>query len=111
MKNLMSMMKQAQEMQEKMQEKMASLQDELEAMSVEGAAGAGLIKVTANGKGIIKSISVDPSLVDKEEIDVLEDLIVAACNDAKGKAEEANQEKMADLSAGLPLPPGMKLPF
>lgn len=111
MKNLMNMMKQAQEMQEKMQEKMASLQDELAGMEIAGGSGAGMVRVTANGSGHIKSVNIDPSLVDKDEIDVLEDLIAAACNDVKAKAEAAHQEKMAELSAGLPLPPGMKLPF
>jgi len=111
MKNLMNMMKQAQEMQEKMQEKMADLQTELAAMEIEGVSGAGMVKVIANGSGHIKTISIDPSLVDKDEVDVLEDLVAAACNDAKMKAESAHQEKMSELTAGLPLPPGMKLPF
>lgn len=111
MKNLMSMMKQAQEMQEKMQEKMADLQTDLQAMEVRGVSGAGMVTVTANGAGHIKSIKIDPSLVDKDEVDVLEDLLAAACNDVKAKAEAAHQEKMAEITAGLPLPPGMKLPF
>lgn len=111
MKNLMNMMKQAQEMQDKMQEKMADLQSDLQSVEVEGVSGAGMVKVIANGAGHIKSIKIDPSLVDKDDIDVLEDLLAAACNDVKGKAEAAHQEKMAELTAGLSLPPGMKLPF
>lgn len=111
MKNLMNMMKQAQEMQEKMQEKMGSMKSELAMMEVEGVSGAGMVKVIADGSGHIKSIKIDPSLVDKDEVDVLEDLIAAACNDVKAKAEAAHQEKMSELTAGLPLPEGMKLPF
>ena len=111
MKNLMNMMKQAQEMQEKMQEKMTDLQSDLAHIEVEGVSGAGMVKVIANGTGHIKSIKIDPSLVDKDEIDMLEDLLAAACNDVKAKAEAAHQEKMSELTAGLPLPPGMKLPF
>ncbi|MEO0413299.1 MAG: YbaB/EbfC family nucleoid-associated protein [Pseudomonadota bacterium] len=111
MKNLMNMMKQAQEMQEKMQEKMASMKDELALMQVEGVSGAGMVRAIASGDGQLKSLKIDPSLIDKEEIDVLEDLIVAACNDVKDKAAAAHQEKMAEMSADLPLPPGMKLPF
>lgn len=111
MKNLMSMMKQAQEMQDKMQEKMADLQTDLARMEVEGVSGAGMVRVLANGAGHIKTVKIDPSLIDQDEIDVLEDLIAAACNDVKAKAEAVHQDKMSELTAGLPLPPGMKLPF
>lgn len=111
MKNLMNMMKQAQEMQEKMQEKMGDLKTDLANMEVEGMSGAGMVKMVADGAGHVKSIKIDPSLIDKDEVDVLEDLLAAAFNDVKTKAEAAHQEKMSELTAGLPLPPGMKLPF
>ncbi len=105
MKNIMGMMKQAQELQTKM----AELQAELEAMEVEGVAGGGLVKVTLSGKGAMVKLSIDPSLVKPEELEILEDLIVAAHNDAKQKAEKTTAEKMQALTAGLPLPPGLKL--
>jgi nucleoid-associated protein EbfC len=105
MKNIMGMMKQAQELQTKM----AELQAELEAMEVEGVAGGGLVKVTLSGKGAMVKLSIDPSLVKPEEAEILEDLIVAAHNDAKQKAEKTMAEKMQALTAGLPLPPGLKL--
>lgn len=105
MKNIMGMMKQAQELQTKMGE----LQAELEAMEVEGVAGGGLVKVTLSGKGAMAKLSIDPSLVKPEEVEILEDLIVAAHNDAKQKAEKTMAEKMQALTAGLPLPPGLKL--
>jgi nucleoid-associated protein EbfC len=105
MKNIFGMMKQAQELQSKM----AELQAELEAMEVEGMSGGGLVKVTLTGKGSMAKISIDPSLVKPDEAEILEDLIVAAHNDAKQKAEKAMAEKMQAITAGLPLPPGMKL--
>ncbi|MFZ1110509.1 MAG: YbaB/EbfC family nucleoid-associated protein [Rhodomicrobium sp.] len=105
MKNIFGMMKQAQELQSKM----AELQTELETMEVEGASGGGLVKVTLTGKGSMAKISIDPSLVKPEEAEILEDLIVAAHNDAKQKAEKAMAEKMQAITSGLPLPPGLKL--
>jgi len=105
MKNIMSMMKQAQELQTKM----AELQAELETMQVEGTSGGGLVKVTLTGKSVMSAVSIDPSLIKPEESEILEDLIVAAHNDAKQKAEQAMAEKMQALTAGLPLPPGLKL--
>jgi nucleoid-associated protein EbfC len=105
MKNIFGMMKQAQELQSKM----AELQAELETMEVEGTSGGGLVKVTLTGKGSMPKISIDPSLVKAEETEILEDLIVAAHGDAKQKAEKAMAEKMQAITAGLPLPPGMKL--
>jgi nucleoid-associated protein EbfC len=105
MKNIFGMMKQAQELQSKM----AELQAELESMEVEGMSGGGLVKVTLTGKGSMAKISIDPSLVKPDEAEILEDLIVAAHNDAKQKAEKAMAEKMQAITAGLPLPPGMKL--
>ncbi len=105
MKNIMSMMKQAQELQAKMTE----MQAELEALQVEGASGGGLVKVTLNGKGAMARTSIDASLLKPEDAEILEDLIVAAHNDAKQKVEQAMAEKMQALTGGLPLPPGLKL--
>ena len=103
----MGMMKQAKGLQEKMQ----SLQEEIADMEVTGSAGAGLVSVIVDGKGGLKSVKIDPSLAKPDEVEILEDLIVAAANDARGKAEGAAQEKMQELTAGLPLPEGFKLPF
>jgi nucleoid-associated protein EbfC len=105
MKNIFGMMKQAQELQSKM----AELQAELETMEVEGASGGGLVKVTMTGKGAMAKISIDASVVKPGEMEILEDLILAAHNDAKQKAEKAMAEKMQEITAGLPLPPGLKL--
>ena len=105
--NLQKMMKQAQEMQSKM----AQMQEELETKEYEGAAGGGMVKVTLNGKGTMKGLSVDDSLMDADEKEMLEDLIVAAHNDAKQKAESDTADQMSQLTGGLQLPPGMKLPF
>lgn len=105
MKNLGNLMKQAQQMQTKM----AELQERMAEAEYEGAAGAGMITVAVTGKGDLKRIRIDPSIVDPDDVEVLEDLIVAACNDAKAKAEAAMAEEMQDLTGGLPLPPGMKL--
>lgn len=107
MKDLMGMMKAANEMKGKMD----ALQLELAEMTVEGRAGGGLVTVALSGKGEMKGIRIDPSLFKEDDVEVLEDLIVAAFNDAKAKAEAAMQEKMGALTAGLPLPPGMKFPF
>lgn len=107
MKNLGQLMKQAQAMQARM----AELQDQLGRMEVEGAAGGGLVKAVVTGKGEVKKLKLEPSLVDPKEVEVLEDLIVAAINDARGKAETAAAEEMKKLTGGLNLPPGMKLPF
>ncbi len=99
------MMKQARELQSKM----AEMQAEIEQLTRDGTAGAGLVTVTLNGKGEMRSVSVDPSLMKADETEILEDLIVAAHADAKAKMEEALQEKMKDVTGGLPLPPGLKL--
>jgi DNA-binding YbaB/EbfC family protein len=106
MKDIMGMMKAAQEMQGRMQE----FQNKIAEMSVEGRAGAGLVVVTLNGKGEMKGLKIDPSLV-TDDITVVEDLIIAAHNDAKGKIEYETNAKMQELTAGLPLPPGLKFPF
>ncbi len=101
------MMKQAQAMQEKMQEMQAAL----EGHEISGSAGGGMVAVTLNGKGEMRRIKLDPSLIDPAEPEMLEDLIVAAHNDAKAKVEAHMQEEMSKLTGGLKLPPGMKLPF
>jgi len=103
--DLMKMMKQAQEMQGRMQK----LQEDLGGLEVEGQSGAGLVKVTINGKFEARAVKIDPSLVKPEETEILEDLIVAAFQDAKTKAETAVQAKMQELTGGLQLPPGLKL--
>jgi DNA-binding YbaB/EbfC family protein len=107
MKNqLAGLMQQAQ----KMQENMKRLQEELANIEVEGLAGAGLVKVVMTCKNQVRRVSIDPSLVGDDK-DMLEDLVAAAFNDAVRRAEEASQQKMSALTAGLPLPPGFKLPF
>jgi nucleoid-associated protein EbfC len=107
MKNLGQLMKQAQEMQDKMGE----MQESLVSIEIEGVAGAGLVKVTLNGKGEMRRLHIDPTLANPDEAEILEDLIVAAHNDAKGKIEARVQEETQKLMGGLPLPPGMKFPF
>ena len=107
MKNLSGLMKQAQQMQSKMQE----LQAKLEAMDVEGQSGAGLVVVTLNGKGDMRRISIDPKLAGPADVEMLQDLIVAAHGEAKRKLEQVAAEEMQKISGGLQLPPGMKLPF
>jgi len=107
MKNLAGLMKQAQQMQEKMQE----LQTRLEGMELEGESGAGLVKLTLNGKNELRRVKIDPKLVDPNDTEMLEDLILAAHRDARAKIEAATAEEMQRISGGLQLPPGMKLPF
>jgi nucleoid-associated protein EbfC len=105
MKNFSEMMKQAQALQGRM----AEMQAELERTLIEGRSGGGMVTVTLSGKGDMSSVKIDPSLLKSEEAEILEDLIVAAHNDAKAKVEEAMKEKMKSLTGGLPLPPGLKL--
>ena len=105
MKDIMGLMKQAQAMQQKLQDAQA----ERDTGEVEGTAGGGVVTVRVSGKGALKAISIDPSLMNPDEKEILEDLIVAAMNDARGKADRAAQDRMAELTKGLPLPPGMKL--
>ncbi|MCP1336890.1 YbaB/EbfC family nucleoid-associated protein [Hyphomicrobiales bacterium FT118] len=107
MGDLTGLMKQAQEMQEKMQ----AAQERLAGIEVEGSAGAGLVTVVATAKGEVRRVSIDPSLMTADDREVLEDLVVAAVNDARAKAEVRAQEEMQQVTAGLPLPPGFKLPF
>ena len=105
--DIMGIMKKAQAMQEKL----AESQEALSRVEVEGQSGGGMVKVTLSGKGDMKAIKLDPSLMKPEDVEMAEDLIVAAFADAKAKAERAAAEKMQEVTAGLPLPPGMKLPF
>jgi hypothetical protein len=107
MKNLGQMMRQAQEMQAKM----AEMQNELAATEVTGMSGGGMVRIVANGKGEVRSVKIDPALVDPNEIEVLEDLVAAAVNDVKAKVEATMAERMRALTGGLELPPGFKLPF
>jgi nucleoid-associated protein EbfC len=105
MKDLMGVMKQVGEMQARMQK----MQEELAALEIEGQAGGGLVKVTLSGKGEMKRIAIDPSLMKPEEAEILEDLVVAAAQDAKAKLDGELQVKMQEMAGGLPLPPGLKL--
>ena len=107
MRDLMNIMKQAKEMQAKMQ----GLQDEMANITANGTAGGGMVTVTLSGKGEMKGLRIDPSLFQEDEVEILEDLILAAHNDAKAKVELVMAEKTKELTAGLPIPPGMKLPF
>ena len=107
MKNLAGLMKQAQQMQSKMQE----MQSKLETLEIEGVSGAGLVAVTLNGKGDLRRVKIDAKLADPADIEMLEDLIVAAHRDAKTKIEALTQDEMQKVTGGLQLPPGMKLPF
>ncbi|MCF6322468.1 MAG: YbaB/EbfC family nucleoid-associated protein [Rhizobiaceae bacterium] len=107
MKDIMGLMKQAKEMQSKMQ----TMQEELATLEAEGIAAGGMVKVTLNGKGELRGVTIDPSMFKEEEVEILEDLIIAAHNQAKSKVEEVTAQKTAELTAGLPIPPGMKLPF
>ena len=107
MVNFANMMKQAQQLKKKM----AEAQEELNSIEVEGVAGGGLVKVISTAKGEIKRINIDESIMKADEKEITEDLIVAAINDAKQKGEVKAQEKMKSLTGGLPIPPGMKLPF
>ena len=105
MKDIMGLMKQAQGLQQKM----ADMQAELDTLEVEGAAGGGAVKVVATAKGQVKSVSIDPSLMVPEDREILEDLIVAALNDARGRGERLVADRMSEVTKGLPLPPGLKL--
>ena len=107
MKNLGDMMKQVQAMQSRM----TDLQVKLEQAVVTGHSGGGLVKVTLNGKGVMSALAIDPSLLKPEEKEIVEDLIVAAHSGAKAKVEAMMAEEMKSVTGGLPLPPGLKLPF
>ncbi len=103
--DMMKLMKQAQEMQARVQQ----MQAELELAETEGQAGAGMVKITLTGKGALKGISIDPSMMKENEKEILEDLIIAAHNDAMQKNSRIMEDKMKTATAGLPIPPGMKL--
>lgn len=105
MKDIMGMMKQAQQLQARMQQ----MQDELGAAEVEGRSGGGLVTLTLDGKGQIKRVKIDPSLMRADETEILEDLILAAGQDAKNKVEALMADKMKEATGGIALPPGMKL--
>ncbi|MBI1262065.1 MAG: YbaB/EbfC family nucleoid-associated protein [Rhizobiales bacterium] len=105
MKNITDIMKQAKALQSKMEEMQASL----ETLEVEGSSGAGLVRVVVNGKGFMRQLHIDPSLMVESEREILEDLVVAAFNDAKAKAEAAAAEQMKALTGGMGLPPGLGL--
>ena len=107
MKDILNIMKQAKEMQARM----AEMQESLAGVEAVGTAGAGMVTVTLSGKGDLKSVKIDPSLVKDGEGEMIEDLIIAAHASAKEKAEAVMAEKTQELTAGLPIPPGMKLPF
>lgn len=107
MKDLLGLMGKAKEMQAKFQ----SMQEEIANLEASGQAGGGLVSVTLTGKFEMKALKIDPSLFKEDEVEILEDLVLAAHNDAKVKVEQIMQEKTKALTAGLPLPPGMKLPF
>jgi hypothetical protein len=107
MKNLAGLMKQAQQMQSKMQE----MQDQLSRLEVTGEAGAGMVRVTLNGKGEMRGVHIDSKVVDPSDTEMLQDLILAAHRAAKDKVEAAAAAEMQKVTGGLNLPPGMKLPF
>lgn len=107
MKNIGNMLKEAQ----KLQQRMLEMQQRLAETEMSGQSGGGLVTVTLSGKGEMRRIKIDRSLVDPAEVEVLEDLIVAATNDAKAKIEAHLSAEMQKMTGGLPLPPGMKLPF
>ena len=107
MRDIMGMMGKVKEMQEKV----AAAQAEIEEATAEGESGGGAVRVTLSGNGEMRAVNVDPSLLREDEGEILEDLIIAAHNNARGRLEEVKAEKMREVTAGLPLPPGMKLPF
>lgn len=107
MRDIMGLMSKAKEMQEKMQ----AMQAEIETMTADGTAGGGMVTVTLNGKGVMQAIKIDPSVFSEDDVEILEDLVIAAHGDAKTKIDQLVQDKTQEVTAGLPLPPGMKLPF
>ncbi len=107
MRDMLGLMKQAQAMQEKIQE----MQAEMERLEVEGQSGGGMVRVTLSAKGQLRNIAIDDQLMKPDEKQILEDLIITAHEDARKKSERLMEEKMQGMTAGLALPPGMKLPF
>ncbi len=111
MNNIEDMLKAAQEAAQNLQSQMAEAQAGLDKIEIEGAAGGGLVRIRATAKGRILGVAIDDSLLDVAEKQMLEDLIAAALNDARTKADAAGNAEMSKMAAGLPLPPGFKLPF
>ena len=107
MNNFNNMIKQAQDLQKKM----AEAQEKVETLEAEGISGGGIVKITINGKNNVTSVNIDETAIDKNEKEILEDLIVAAFNDARDKIQRKIADEMSSLTGGLKLPPGMKLPF
>lgn len=107
MKDLMGLMSKAKEMQQKMQ----AMQEEMANVTADGQSGGGMVTVTLSGKGEMRALKIDPSLFAEDDVEILEDLILAAHNEAKAKVEQIVAQKTQELTAGLPIPPGMKLPF
>lgn len=107
MKDLMGLMSKAKEMQAKM----AQMQEDIAALTADGTAGAGMVSVTLDGKGKLTALKIDPSMFREDDVEILEDLIMAAHADAKSRIEAVIAEKTQELTAGMPMPPGMKLPF
>lgn len=107
MRDILGMMSKAKELQSKMQD----MQAEVANIEVEGSSGAGLVTLVMTAKGDLRKLSIDPSLLKPEDVEILEDLISAAHADARAKAERTMAEKMQELTGGLGLPPGLKLPF
>lgn len=105
MKDLMGMMGKVREMQMRMEQ----MQSELAATEIEGQSGAGLVKCTVSGKGELKRLTIDPSLMKPDEAEIVEDLVIAAVADARAKLEGVMQSKMQEVTGGMPLPPGLKL--
>jgi nucleoid-associated protein EbfC len=105
MKDIMGMMKQVGQMQARLKE----MQDELQKAEIEGQSGGGLVHVTVDGRGELKKVRIDPSLMKPDETEILEDLIIAAATDARSKVDNIMQSKMAEITGGLPIPPGLKL--
>ena len=107
MNNFNNMIKQAQDLQKKM----AEAQEKVEILEAEGISGGGIVKITLNGKNNVTSVNIDETAIDKNEKEILEDLIVAAFNDARDKIQRKIADEMSSLTGGIKLPPGMKLPF
>ena len=107
MNNFNNMIKQAQDLQKKM----AEAQEKVETLEAEGISGGGIVKITINGKNNVTSVNIDETAIDKNEKETLEDLIVAAFNDARDKIQRKIADEMSSLTGGIKLPPGMKLPF
>lgn len=105
MRDIMGLMKQAQSLQQKM----ADVQAEFDSIEIEGTAGGGTVKVVASAKGQVKSVNIDASILTPDDKEIVEDLVVAALNDARAKGERVMQDRVADLTKGLPIPPGLKL--